>query len=154
MHANSLKAHDTFLLQTLCICHLTTTERAKWLHTVISILHLERKPCPYLEGSTVVCMQDGKYVDTGTGFHLAANVSRPVEGNGFTAFNHTDLQNNTDLYQMAVGQECTKQGSKYESLVKECKDASTTTAQCCVNFKGKPQAEVSPFLHPQLLQTT
>ena len=42
-------------------------------------------------------MQDGKYVDIGTVYPHAANVPQPIEPNGFTVFNHTDLQNNTDL---------------------------------------------------------
>lgn len=93
-------------------------------------------------------MQDGKYVDVEAGFPNAANVSQPIEPNGFTVFNHTDLQNNTDLYQTAEGKECTQPGSKCEKLVKDCKQDTPTGSQCCVKFKEE-QAEVSLMLHIQ-----
>ena len=133
------------LLETFCIDQSQTTG-AKGPCTTTSSCHQVG-----LSDSNVHCctVQDGLYVDTGSGFPNAANVSESSDPNGFTAFSHTDLQNNTDL-QAAAGQKCTTKGSKHEDLVETCKEATTSTTQCCVDLKGSPLAEVSLILRMPL----
>ena len=95
-------------------------------------------------GHTHYCaLQDGKYVDMGAGFLYATNVSQPTDPNGFAVFNHTDLQNHTDLH-AGEGQRCTKPGASYADRVEKCRQSSPSKSQCCVEFTENPWLQVSP----------
>lgn len=78
----------------------------------------------------------------GAGFLYAANVSQPTDPNGFAVFNHTDLQNFTDLH-AGEGQKCTKPGASFADLVEKCKESTPSKSQCCVDFSESQSRQVS-----------
>ena len=83
-------------------------------------------------------LQAGRYIDVWGSYTWAANVSGPNMLTSFTVFNHTDLQNFTDLH-AAAGQQCLKDSSvKYANDVKAY--ASMHSAQCCLDLSNSPDS--------------
>lgn len=103
------------------------------------------------------CLQLGQYVDMWGVYPNAVNISstsssyQPNDLNGFTAFNHTDLQNFTDLHANAGQATCTAAGAQYSSLMTTCMAGPPATTQCCVDLSKDPQAQV---IAPSLLWNT
>jgi len=107
--------------------------------------------------SKVIRLQLGQYVDMWGVYPNAVNISstsssyRPNDLNGFTAFNHTDLQNFTDLHAIAGQATCIAAGAagaQYASLMTTCMAGPPATTQCCVDLATGSQAQV---IAPSLL---
>ncbi|KAL0049266.1 hypothetical protein WJX82_010048 [Trebouxia sp. C0006] len=119
-------------------------------------------PTPQVEGTPLYnCFSSdpqpvNQYVDMWGVYPNAVNISstsssyQPNDLNGFTAFNHTDLQNFTDLHAIAGQATCIAAGAagaQYASLMTTCMAGPPATTQCCVDLATDSQAKAANLPH-------